>query len=81
MRIWVIDQAQQKPACTVLEAGQKLENFGFKKMDCTIFEAQTEALISSTVTAKLVCVFVFAYASCWLSNVAAVILFKPRSSI
>ena len=42
-----------------LEAG----NFVFrKKRDCTIYVAKTKALISFAVTAKLICVFVFAYA-------------------
>ena len=41
-----------------LEAG----NFGFrKKRDCTIRVAKTKALISFAVTARLICVFVFAY--------------------
>ena len=31
-------------------------------MDCTIRVAKTKALISFAVTAKLICVFVFAYA-------------------
>ena len=30
-------------------------------MDCTIYVAKTKALISFAVTAKLICVFVFAY--------------------
>ena len=29
--------------------------------------AKTKALISFEVTAKLICVFVFAYADCWFS--------------
>ena len=38
-------------------------NFGFRKQRiCTIYVAKTKALISFTVTAKLICVFVFAYA-------------------
>ena len=37
--------------------------------------AKTKALISFTVTAKLICVFVFAYADCWFSNEAAHIMF------
>ena len=42
-----------------LEAG----NFVFRKYrDCTIRVAKTKALISFAVTAKLICVFVFAYA-------------------
>ena len=38
-------------------------NFGFSKTkDCTIYVAKTKALIRFPVTAKLICVFVFAYA-------------------
>ena len=33
--------------------------------------AKTKALISFAVTAKLICVFVFAYAKCWVSHDAA----------
>ena len=40
-------------------------------MDCTIFVAKTKALISFAVTAKLICVFVFAYAKRWFSHDAA----------
>ena len=32
---------------------------------------KTKALISFAVTAKLICVFVFAYADCWFSHEAA----------
>ena len=53
-----------------LEAG----NFGCrKKKNCTIHVAKTKALISFAVTAKLICVFVFAYADCWFSHAAALI--------
>ena len=37
-------------------------------MDCTIYVAKTKALISFAVTAKLICVFVFAYANHWFSH-------------
>ena len=37
--------------------------------------AKTKALISFAVTAKLICVFVFAYADCWFSHEAAHFLF------
>ena len=47
-------------------------NFGFgKQRDCTIQVAKTKALISFTVTAKLICVFVFKYAKIRFSHVAA----------
>ena len=36
--------------------------------------AKTKALISFAVTAKLICAFVFAYADCWFSHVAAHLL-------
>ena len=38
-------------------------------MNCTIRVVKTKALIS--VTAKLICDFVFAYADCWFSHAAA----------
>ena len=37
--------------------------------------AKTKALISFTVTVKLICAFVFAFAKCWFSHDAAHILF------
>ena len=37
-------------------------------MDCTIYVAKAKALI---FTAKLICVFVFAYAKQWFSHDAA----------
>ena len=40
-------------------------------MKCTILVAKTKALINFAVTAKLICVFVFAYADCWFSKEAA----------
>ena len=45
------------------------------KENCTIRVAKTKVLISFAVTAKLICVFVFAYAKCWFSHEAANILF------
>ena len=40
-------------------------------MDCTIYVAKTRALFSFAVTAKLICVFVFAYAKSRFSHDAA----------
>ena len=42
-----------------------------KKRDCTIRVAKTKALISFSVTAKLICVFVFAYADYCFSGAVA----------
>ena len=47
-------------------------NFGFgKQRNCTIKVVKTKALNSFAVTAKLICVFVFAYAKIRFSHVAA----------
>ena len=48
----------------------------FKKRKCTICVAKTKALISFAVTVKLICVFVFTYADCWVSHEAAQVLLK-----
>ena len=46
--------------------------------NCTIRVAKTKALISFTVTAKLICVFVFAYVKCRFSHDAAHITWAFR---
>ena len=47
-------------------------------MDCTIRVAKTKALISFAVTAKLICVFLFAYAKSGFSHdVDQIILYEP----
>ena len=43
-------------------------------MDCTICVAKTKTLINFAVTAKLICVFVFAYAKSRFSHKAAHII-------
>ena len=42
-----------------------------KKRKCTFVVARTKVLISFAVIAKLICVFVFAYADCWFSHEVA----------
>ena len=56
----VSGQVRHKPGCTTTEDGYGLEisNLG----SSTIRVAKIKALISFVVTAKLICVFVFAYA-------------------
>ena len=52
-------------------------NFVFRKeRDCTVRVAKMKALISFAVTAKLICVFVFAYAKIRFSHVAAQFIIK-----
>ena len=56
-------------------------NFLFRKRrDCTICVAKTKALISFAVTAKLICVFVFAYAKSRFSHDAAQIKHHPEKT-
>ena len=43
--------------------------------------AKTKALISFAVTAKLICVFVFAYADCWFSHEVAHLFIHNTSAI
>ena len=50
-------------------------NFGFrKKRDCAIHVAKTKPLISFAATAKLICVFVFAYAKSRFSQNEALLI-------
>ena len=49
-------------------------------MDCTICVAKTKALISFAVTAKLICVFVSAYAKIRFSHDAAQLIFRWTKS-
>ena len=46
----------------------------------SIYVAKTKALISFAVTAKLICVFVFAYAKCWFSHNEAHLVFETVQS-
>ena len=46
------------------------------EVESSIGVVKTKALISFAVTAKLICVFVFAYTNIWLSHYAAQIVFK-----
>ena len=50
-------------------------------MDFTIRVAKTKALISFAVTAKLICVFVFAYAKSRFSHDAAQIVYDKNYEI
>ena len=42
--------------------------FRIQKVEGLYYVAKTKALISFAVTAKLICVFAFAYAKCWFSH-------------
>ena len=63
----VSEQVRHKAACASTEAGYRLEILDLRRRGIVL----SEALISFVVTAKLICVFVFAYADCWFSHEAA----------
>ena len=70
----VSDLVRHKPGCTVMEDGKRLEISDLDRRGiffCTIHVAKRKALISFTVTAKLICVFVFANAKSRFSHTAA----------
>ena len=52
---------------------------GLKFWIGTIYVAKTKALISFAVTAKLICVFVFANAKRWFSHEAAPIILNNQN--
>ena len=51
-----------------VQSQKRTKTLKFRKKNCTIRVAKTKALIGFAVTAKLICVFVFAYADCWFSH-------------
>ena len=56
--------------------------FWIKKVEELYYPvAKTKALISFAVTAKLICAFVFAYADCWFSHVAAHIIYYMAGQV
>ena len=74
----VSDQVPHKPGCTAKEDGSRLE---ISYLESTINEAITKALISFAVTAKLICVFVFAYAKSRFSHDPAHMSYVPLSHV
>ena len=58
----VPEQVRHKPVCTTTEDGWRLEISDLGSGEMYYPVAKTKALISCTVTAKLICVFLFAYA-------------------
>ena len=65
MQILNADVAQTVCSYTIVVFTLKM------KRKCTIRVAKTKALISFAVTAKLICIFIFAYVDWWLSHEAA----------
>ena len=67
--VLVSDLVRHKAGCTATEDGYRHEISEVKGLYCPCDEKK--ALISFAVTAKLICVFVFANAKCWFSHDAA----------
>ena len=62
---WLSDKVPHKPGCTATEDCQRLEisDLSSRGIVLSVSIAKTKALISFAVTAKLIRVFVFAYAN------------------
>ena len=70
---WFLTRSDTNRAVQSLKMARGLK-FPIKKVEGNVGNicvAKTKALISFAVTAKLICVFVFAYAKCWFSHDAA----------
>ena len=67
------DMVWYNPGCTATGDGYRLEVLYLGRRGSVLYiqVAKTKALISFAVTAKLICVFVLAYAKCWFSHGAA----------
>ena len=72
----VSNQVRHKPGCTTTEDGYRLESSDLESRGIVLSTAKTKALISFVATAKLICVFVFAYAKSRFSHDAAHIIFN-----
>ena len=64
----VSGQVRHKPGSTTTQDGQGVEISYLESSRITIYVAKTKALISFAVSAKLICVFVFAYANSRFSH-------------
>ena len=64
---WFPTRSDTNQAVQLQKMAKRLEISDY----CTIYVAKTKSLISFAVTAKLICVFVFAYAKCLFSHDAA----------
>ena len=73
----VSDQVPHKPGCTVRKWLVTRNFVSRKQRDCTIRVAKTKALISFAVTAKLIYVYVFAYAKTRFSHNEAHMVQNP----
>ena len=62
------DHVRHKPAVQSQKMAISLKFLFRKQRNCTSYVAKTKALISLVVTAKLICVFAFAYAKSRFSH-------------
>ena len=71
--VLVSELVRHKPGCTATEDGYRLEISDLESRGVVILSMlrKKKALISFAVSAKLICVFVFAYVKRWFSHDAA----------
>ena len=78
----VSDQVRHKPGYTTTKGSERLEISDLDRRGIVLsgHVAKTKALISFAVTAKLFCVFLFAYARSRFSHVAAHLMFLYKNT-
>ena len=69
--MWFLNRSDTNWSVQSQKTARSLKFWIEEKRDCTFQVANTKVLISFAVIAKLICVFVFAYADGWLSHAAA----------
>ena len=69
--IWVPTRSDTKQAVPSQKTARSMK-FRIYEVEGLYYScSENNSLISFAVTAKLICAFVFAYADCWFSHVAA----------
>ena len=68
--MWFLNRSNTNRAVQPQKTARKFK----KKRNCTLRVTKTKVMISFAVTAKLSCIFVFAYENCWFSYEVAQIM-------
>ena len=66
--VWFLNRSDTNQAVQPQKTARSLKFQISEEEGLTLRVAKTKALISFAVTAKLICVFVFAFANCWFSR-------------
>ena len=69
--MWILTRSDTNQAVQLLEMARGLKFCNYDVEVLYYPSSKIKALISFPVYAKLICVFVFAYAKCWFSHAVA----------